>query len=84
MKPEAKKVLEQNKKRMAKVSSDYKMLFESPQGKTVLEHLKIVFDPPILCKANADTTLIRAAQRDVIRFIDDTIKGGVKNELESD
>ena len=62
----------------------YKTVFQSAHGRDVLGDLKEQFDPSILCKANADNTLVKAAQRDVIRFIEDMINNGVRNETEKE
>ena len=56
-------------------ASDFSELFDSPIGQIVLKEIKDQFDPPVL--ADGDTaTIIRASQRDVVRWIEDVIKRG--------
>jgi hypothetical protein len=56
----------------------YRDFLDTPNGKIIMEDLKEQFDPPVLCKVSADTTVVRAAQRDVIRYIEDMAKGAEK------
>jgi len=54
----------------------FKSFFSSPEGQKCLAKLKEEFDPPQLCSNgySSDILIVRAAQRDVIRYIDDMIK----------
>jgi len=61
-----------------KLAKDYmcfKSFFSSPEGQKCLAKLKGEFDPPQLCPngVSSDEMLVKAAQRDVIRYIDDMI-----------
>ena len=54
-------------------------VFGNPQGAEVLLALKEQFDQEILCIEDAHKTIIRAAQRDVVRWIEEVITRGNKN-----
>lgn len=70
----------QHNERMANVLKDidrkaarFRELFSTPQGQEVLANLKEEFDPSILCRTHDDNAIsitVRAAQRDVIRYIE--------------
>ncbi len=49
-------------------------VFGSPEGAEVLEIIKQEFDPDILCGIDEHETVVRAAQRDVVRYIEKMIK----------
>lgn len=49
-------------------------LFGSPEGMEVLKILREEFDPNTLCIGGEFETITRAAQHDVIRYIDNMIK----------
>jgi hypothetical protein len=53
-------------------------VFSTPEGQLVLEAIKDEFDSGLLCTTNEYGTVVRAAQRDVVRYIEDMIK--LRNE----
>ena len=57
-------------------------VFGNPQGKEVLQIIKDQFEPESLCVDQAHETIIRAAQRDVVRWIEEVITRGQKNAVE--
>ena len=59
-------------------ASDFAELFGSPIGEVVLKEIKEQFDPPVLADGNT-ATIIRASQRDVVRWIEDVIERGKGN-----
>ena len=61
--------------------NSFKDVVDSPNGKIMMKDLKEKFDPPVLCKASIESSALRAAQRDVIRYIEDMAKGVEKNEI---
>ena len=56
-------------------ASDFTELFGSPVGMIVLQEIKNQFDLPVLADGNT-ATIIRASQRDVVRWIEDVIARG--------
>ena len=56
-------------------ASDFTELFGSPIGMIVLQEIKNQFDLPVLADGNT-ATIIRASQRDVVRWIEDVIARG--------
>ena len=58
-----------------KKASDFSELFGSPIGMIVLQEIKNQFDLPVLADGNT-ATIIRASQRDVVRWIEDVIARG--------
>ena len=77
----AEATLKAHQKKMNGLVKDYQTTFTSVHGREVLEDLKNNFDPAVICRTNADTTVMRAAQRDVIRYIEDKINGEVKEDV---
>ena len=74
--------IEQARQRAQKKASVFADLFGSPIGKEVLKELKEQFDPPVLATGEENSTIIRASQRDVIRWIEDVINRGNHNAVE--
>ncbi len=73
------KTVEQIKQRAQSKATNFSELFRSPIGKEVLEDLKEQFEPESLCVENQHETIIRAAQRDVVRWIEEVIERGNRN-----
>ena len=71
--------VEQVRQRAQAKASNFSELFRSPIGQEVLKELKEEFDVQVLCAADAHETIIRAAQRDVVRWIDEVIERGNRN-----
>ena len=67
------------KKAQAKANVFSEVLFENPLGREVMQEIKDQFDQEILCMEDAHETIIRAAQRDVVRWIEEVINRGVRN-----
>lgn len=63
-------------------ASVFAEVFNNPQGEEVLQEIKIQFDVDVLCVADPHETTIRAAQRDVVRWIEEVITRGQKNAVE--
>ena len=61
------------RRNLQKKSIPFHNVFTSMEGKQVLDALKAEFDPPELCAKTAHETTVRAAQRDVIAYIDTLI-----------
>ncbi len=57
-------------------------VFGNPQGAEVLEELKEQFDLESLYGGNEFDTVYKAAQRDVVRWIQEVITRGQKNAVE--
>ena len=71
--------IEKARKKAQAKANVFAEVFGNPQGKEVLEQLKEQFDPEILCVDSEHRTLIRAGQRDVIRWIEEVTKRGNRN-----
>jgi hypothetical protein len=65
---------DQLKRELAKKAIPFHNVFSSPEGALVLERLKAEFDPSDIVAENAHQTVVKAAQRDVIRYIENMIK----------
>ena len=70
----------QKTERMARIRTEalekaraYKRLFESPDGKEVLDDLKRAFRDPDLHNEHAHYTHVRAGEMNVIGYIEDVI-----------
>ena len=74
--------IEKARHRAQQKATAFTELFNSPIGKEVLQELKEQFDPPVLATGDDTSTIIRASQRDVVRWIEDVIDRGKRNELE--
>jgi len=57
-------------------------VFANPQGAEVLLEIKNQFDVDVLCVEDAHETIIRAAQRDVVRWIEEVITRGNSHAVE--
>ena len=66
------------KKAQAKANVFFEV-FNTPQGKQILAELKEQFDPSVLA-TGGDSTIIRAAQRDVVRWIEEVINRGIRHD----
>lgn len=66
------------KENAIRISQRYKNVFSTPDGKEVLEDLELLFDPPEVVAATEHATIIKAAQRDVMRYIQSCIRVGEK------
>ena len=75
----ADKSVEQIRQRAQAKASNFSELFRSPIGKEVFEDIKEQFNPENLCTENQHETTIRAAQRDVVRWIEEVIDRGNRN-----
>ena len=62
------------RRNLQKKSIPFHNVFSPPEGQQVLDALKAEFDPPEICAKTAHETTIRAAQRDVIVYIETLIK----------
>ena len=71
--------VEKVRQRAQAKANNFSELFRSPIGKEVLNELKEQFDPPVLATGEENSTIIRASQRDVIRWIEDVIDRGNRN-----
>ena len=69
------RIEEVRKNAQAKASS-FAELFGSSIGKVVLGEIKEQFDVRVLCVEDAHETIIRAAQRDVVHWIEEVIERG--------
>ena len=76
--PQKQARVEALRKEAGRKASDFADLFGSEIGKVVLGEIKKQFDPPVIADGNT-ATIIRAAQRDVIRWIEDVIERGYNN-----
>jgi len=70
MNDKQKKVVQQARDNMVRESISFSHIFTTPDGKEVLEKLKEEFDPVAICATNSHETVVRAAQRDVIKYIE--------------
>ena len=71
--------VEKARQRAQTKANVFSEVFGNPQGKEVLDALKDQFDQEILCVDSEYKTVIRAGQRDVIRWIEEVIKRGSRN-----
>lgn len=55
---------------------EFSELFRSEAGMRILSEIKEQFDRPVLCAQDSHSTVVFAAQRDVVRWIEDMIFGG--------
>lgn len=67
------------KKAQSKANLFDEVLFQNPQGREVMQEIKNQFDQEVLCMEGAHETIIRAAQRDVVRWIEEVITRGQTN-----
>lgn len=67
------------KKAMAKANTFAEVLFENPQGREVMQEIKDQFDLESLYGGNQFDTVYKAAQRDVVRWIEEVIYRGNNN-----
>ena len=58
------------RKELVRRSLCFSRTFSTPDGIEVLEKLKQEFDPAVLCSEDQHKTVVRSAQRDVIRYIE--------------
>ncbi len=56
----------------------YRDFLDTPNGKLILEDLTQEFDPPVLANLSIESTAMRAAQRDVVRYIIEMARGEEK------
>ena len=77
---QAKGKIEQARRNLAKKGMDFITVFGTPGGVKVLAALKEEFDPPVICRktSNAHQVVVEAAQRDVIKYIEQMIAYRVK------
>ena len=54
-----------------RIRAAYRTLFGSPAASVVLKDLADQFDPPQLARGDTTEVLIAAAQRDVVRYIEE-------------
>ncbi len=66
--------IEELRKHMKKKAIPFHQTFGSPNGLEVLAVLKAEFCPSELCQESPHLTVVRAAQRDVIEYIERMIK----------
>lgn len=74
--------LEVARGRAQKKAVEFAELFNSPIGKSVMQEVKAQFDVPVLCAESSHETTIRAAQRDVVHWIEEVIIRGQTNAVE--
>ncbi len=63
-----------------KKAAEFADLFESEIGKSVFKEIKEQFDGSFLVCDNQHETVVRAAQRDVIRWVEEIIDRGNRGE----
>lgn len=71
--------LHEAKLALNKKAERFKLLFSSPAGAEVLRDLKTEFDAGTLAAATPHETTIRAAQHDVIHYIEQLIRYSKEN-----
>ena len=71
--------IERARKKAQGKANVFAEVFGNPQGVEVLLAIKEQFDQEILCMEGAHETIIRAAQRDVVRWIEEVITRGNSN-----
>ena len=74
--------IEVARKRAQAKANIFAEVFGNPQGVEVLQEIKEQFDVPVICVEQSHETIIRAAQRDVVRWIEEVIIRGQKNAVE--
>ncbi len=74
--------LEEVKKDAMRKAREFSDVFESVEGKRVLKELQKEFDPSVLATGEDNSTIIRAAQRDVVRWVEEVINRGKDYDLE--
>jgi len=62
------------RRNLQKKAIPFSNVFGTPEGQEVLAALKAEFAPTILCTDSPHMTVVRAAQRDVIEYIESLIK----------
>lgn len=63
-------------RRVSKIAQQYNRTFETPTGEAVLHDLRAQFyDVPRLADSDPHSTVVRAAQRDVVQYILDLVDG---------
>jgi hypothetical protein len=65
---------------IARKDKAYSDLFNSPEGKLVLEDLIVMFAPENLATDTAHSTAIRVGQSNPIRYIQRRIKDGMEGK----
>ena len=66
--------IEDLRRQLAKKALPFHSVFTAPEGVEVLKIIKAEFDPEVICSESVHETVIRAAQRDVVRYIENMIK----------
>ena len=79
---QAARIEKAKKKAQAKAFLFSEVLFQNPQGREVMQEIKKEFDVDVLCVEGAHETIIRAAQRDVVHWIEEVITRGARNAVE--
>ena len=69
-------IQEAAKKRAQGKAQEFSELFRSEAGRRVLIEIKEQFDRPVVCAPEAHATVVFAAQRDVVKWIEDMILSG--------
>lgn len=62
------------RRNLQKKAIPFSNVFGTPEGQEVFAALKAEFAPTTLCSESSHLTVIRAAQRDVIEYIESLIK----------
>ena len=73
---------DQLRARAQKKAGMFSDVLGSEIGSKVMAEIKEQFDPEVLVGDNEHKTIIRAAQRDVVRWIEEVINRGKYNDLE--
>ena len=79
---EKQEAIEKAKKRAHAKASVFSQLFSSPVGKEVLTEIKLQFDGLFLVGKSEHETVVKAAQRDVVHWIEEIIERGNRNAVE--
>lgn len=80
--PSATEQHNQLKVRAQKKAVMFSEVLGSEIGSKVMAEIKEQFDPEVLVGDNEHKTIIRAAQRDVVRWIEEVINRGKNYDLE--
>ena len=62
------------RRNLQKKAIPFSNIFGTPEGQEVLAALRAEFAPTILCSDSSHLTIVKAAQRDVIEYIESLIK----------
>ncbi len=75
-----KRKVKEARQKLYRETKPYRIMFATPDGKAILEDLKREFDPRELCGTDPHITVVRAACRDVVRYIETMINFEVDDD----